>query len=166
MTKTILLISLVALSTNIGFADQIPSKPIPKPVVSSSEPTLEEIDRRIHEAKEYLKKLPEKISATQREFEQLEKRGNQATEMVKRYLTFSKKCSTAELSGIGEDMCRYASKNDLGTLIKTKKNQLTNAIGFVNGKLKGLQSELDKTDTIVDGIKVLEDVQKILMGTI
>jgi len=166
MTKKILLISLVALSTNIGYADQTPSKPSPKPVVSSSEPTLEEIDKRITVAKDYLKKLPERISSTQREFEALAEKGNQATEMVKRYLTFSKQCSTAELSGIGEDMCRYASKSDLGTLIKSKKNQLTNAIGFVNGKLKGLQSELDKTDTIRDGIKVLEDVQKILMGTI
>jgi len=163
----VLLILIVALNTNSIYADQSPSIAKPKVTISSTkEPTLEDIDKRINVAKEYLNKLPKNISQTQKEFVELIEKKNQTTEMVKRYLTFSKHCSTAELSATDEDMCRYANKSNLGTLIKTKKNQLINAIIFINEKLKGLQAELDKTNTIRDGITVLEDVQKILMGSI
>jgi len=164
MTSKILLTSLLLLSATISYADQLTSDN--RSETSSSEPTLEEIDRRIKKAKEYLEKLPEEIASTKREFQVLAEKGNRATIMVTRYLSFSKKCANSELDGIGEDMCRFASKSDLGTLIKNKKSQITKAISFVNGKLKDLEAETRQTGAVREGIAVLEDVKKILMGTI
>jgi len=160
MIKKTLLISLVVLATNIGHAEEYS---LPKS--ASAEFNITEIDKRIVEYTDYVTKIPARVNKIKEQLNKLTEMRNKNKKLITQYLILLENCTTNKLSKTSIEVCNYLGKDNFKTLLQVKENNLSNAINFLLKELRGVQRELSDRDTVIEGIKTLEECRKILLGS-
>ena len=153
---------LVLLNTSV-YSIEISSDDEKKPFSQQAELTPDELQARIDKFKAYLTSLPIEIQQTIGELQGYKNRGIEAENMVKNLLVNLDKCATRELDEMAKMACSNVSDGRVSRTIKAYKKQITDAIDFVNRKLKELRKKEKNTDIISDSIKSLENARDILL---
>ena len=123
----------------------------------------EELQARIDKFKTYLSNLPKEIKQTIGDLKEYEKKGIEAENMVKNLLVNLDKCATRELDDMARLACSNVSDGRISRTINAYKEQITDAISFVDSRLKKLRKKEKNTDIISDSIKSLENARDILL---
>jgi len=167
MKKTILVVPFMLLTLGVStvYADAISQTS--KKVITQIR-SIADIDNKIKESQQYLEKLPDQLDETKKKFMKLTSKGNEIEENISIYLKYMDTCSTHELKYEGGNMCNMiinASIHGKGfqEILNDKRNQIQNAIDFINSQIVILQDEMKETGSIRDGIKVLKSMRNILL---
>ena len=169
MKRRVLIVPFIILTIGASSlcADQIPIRQ-PKITVVTQIRSINDINKKIQEAQEYLERLPKQLDETKKKFMQLTSQGNKIEEDISFYLKYMDICSTNELKHKGRDMCDSiinASIHGKGfqDILNEKRTQIEDAIEFINSQIKTIKDEMKETASTRAGIEVLERMKNILL---
>ncbi|HHB94216.1 MAG TPA: hypothetical protein ENK88_03635 [Campylobacterales bacterium] len=159
--KKILLITCLLFVNSSVYADQIDGFQ----GVQAPKSKLQRIQEKIDKYTKLINNLPSELQEKIDNFQRLKGLGNKIQEVLVTYIVATEECVKQSHSAIGTEACGDLSDLDLGSEIKSKKQEVMEMIEEAERELKVVQDKQKDIPMIEKILKTLQSTKQMMMNS-